>query len=151
MPDKDHRDIVISKVEQDWEIISSGSFKKLIAQYNAQYFGNVNVAPINFREVSESEFSRDHYHTDYPIIANDYRQLIRNNDGTELEKRIHGTLRINSFGYGWLLEKCHSEGKVRYYFFELCLHDYETTKKEMCYWKGKCKKCGQNHVIDSSD
>jgi len=38
-----------------------------------------------------------------------------------------------------------------YWEGKLCDHDYETTTQKMCYWEGVCKKCGHEHMIDSSD
>jgi hypothetical protein len=135
-----------------WDVIGSpAGFESLVKMHNPSLFGGFNIAPVNFREVSEQMFAQDHYHTDYPELAMSYRQMFKDNNGVDLPRAVKGTLHINAHGYGWLIEKMYNEGKAKFYFFELCHHEYETLERSRCWWKGKCKKCGSIDSVDSSD
>jgi len=134
-----------------WTVINEHEWAKLQGRHPKEVFGEGNVAPANFREVTDEEFTHAHYYTGYSYVAIGYSQITRLNDGTELPDRVHGNLYINSFGKGWLMEIRHWQNKVVFWLFDLCQHEYETTKTAKCYWEGKCKKCGHLHAVDSSD
>ena len=132
-----------------WDIIQKDTWAKMQTMFPKEAWPDGNKAPANFRRVTEEEFCRAHYYIGYSEAATGYFQLRTANDGTPLEEHAYGKIFINSFGKGWFLDYY---GKVpRYYLFELCQHEYETTEKRMCYWAGTCKKCGHKHAVDSSD
>lgn len=134
-----------------WTIISNATWDKMQSTFPKEAWPDGNKAPANFREITEKEFCNSHYYTGYSPAAIQYVQLTHANYGTELKNRVHGNMQINSFGKGFLIELRHWENKVVYWLFDLCQHEYETTKKYNCYWEGKCKKCGHLHAVDSSD
>ena len=134
-----------------WTVVNEHEWNILKGRYPIEAFGQGNTAPSNFREITEKEFCESHYYIDYSVVAMEYSQIRRLQDGTELPKMVAVNMYINAFGHGWAMERRYHEGKVVYYKFELCVHEYETTKKARCYWEGKCKKCGMLHAVDSSD
>jgi len=134
-----------------WSIVDQTEWNKMQSTFPKESWPEGNTAPANFRAITEAEFCHSHYYTGYSYAAVGYFQFTRSNDKNEFKERVHGKIFINSFGKGWLQEIRHWENKVVYWLFDLCQHEYETTKKANCYWEGKCKKCGHLHAVDSSD
>src|ERR1700748_1505041 len=120
-----------------WTILNNPDWDKLHATHAKELWPDGNKSPANFRQVSEADFCNSHYYTGYSYTAIGYFQFTRlNDDKTKLDGWVIGNLYINSFGKGWLLQI--GRDKVHYWLFDLCQHQYETTKPGKCYWEGKC-------------
>lgn len=134
-----------------WQLIgfASFSFARLLTAHGETALKGNNDAPPNFREVSAAEYVTAP-RCIYGPIATNHRQILRI-DGKPAGRMISVRLFILGSGEGWAEERDHNTKTMRYYFFELCQHEHEVTHRSMCYREYKCKKCGYEHSIDSSD
>ena len=112
-----------------------------------------NYAPVGFHEVTEKEFAQSGFFT-YPFEANEYRQLLYDQNGKPLTKDtpiLSIRLFFHSDNQGFGMSTDYWAGKVRYFRFG-CEHEYEHTKKlGNCYNQYTCKVCGHVNAVDSSD
>lgn len=94
--------------------------------------GHMYNCPVDYRQVKLPDERT--YHGVYLMIAADFSGVgfVRVYDG----KATRAT--IDAF-------------KARWFKFKYCNHEFETTLQYNCHWEGKCKKCGYESVIDSSD
>lgn len=110
--------------------------------------GGFNDFPPNWEELSEAEFSHSRFFI-YSPTYRDFRQMIRRNG--KPAPFIEANLYIYNDGSGYAISADRKQGKVRYYKFAVCEHDYEVQhgrKYEHIY---TCKKCGHSYIQDSSD
>jgi len=122
-----------------------------------KHYGGYNDSPPNFKEITEKEFAQSHFFT-YDPEATDYRQI------TDMPNE-KTTLAVKLFffhdGSGVGMSSDYWEGKVRYFSFDLCEHEYEELTAEMarelglmhhgmCWHVIKCRKCGHTQSYDSS-
>lgn len=123
--------------------------------------GGYNSMPPNWTEINEGEFLW-RFCQKHANGYQDFRQVKLPSTGYHGDKRAswcHVYLWINMdlAGVGMIVHyngRCADEDHgyhPQYFKFEYCQHEFETTVSRMCYWEGKCKKCGYVKAIDSSD
>jgi len=109
--------------------------------------GGYNDLPPNFKQITEKEFAQSSFFN-YEPIRREFRQ-VRN----LVEKEMYSAIILfwYSDGSGIAIRRDFWEGKIYFYSFYICEHDYETIENRMCYIKSKCIKCGHISEVDSSD
>lgn len=107
--------------------------------------GGYNDLPPHFKKISEKRFAQSSFFTYLPIKT-EFRQVKEIGIGfTSIQ------LYWFSDGTGIGIKNNFWKGKVYYYKFYICEHEYEILESRMCYSKSKCKKCGYILEVDSSD
>lgn len=109
-------------------------------------WGDYNDVPTGFKEITELEFARSSFFS-YCITKVESRQMRIADDQPLLDVRLFYMNDNTQFAMG------HNSrtGKVTYYRFG-CEHEYvETNNYAKCLHNYKCKKCGYETEIDSSD
>ena len=139
--------------------------KKMLGPYSPKFrmsreefkkkYGSFNDAPPNFKEISESEFAQSMFWTYSPDYT-DHRQI------TDFEKQCL-SVKLYWFydGNGFGMARDYYGGKVRYFRFYACEHNFrelsvsESREKGLphfgnCYHVMECRKCGFIQSYDSS-
>jgi len=114
--------------------------------------GGFNEYPVGWVEITESEFG---WRSGGVGGFNCYRQVMY--DGRPVS--MHLFVGADFSGIGFIVEERPLAARevvgdrYRLVFgkFAACAHEYATVGQGRCYWKGRCKKCGYEHVVDSSD
>ena len=121
-------------------------------------FSHFNQAPANFKEVDEEWLARHSTFRTYGFRYHWYQQIMNLPD----EKY---TLSIHCFGSedgtGFAISTNYWAGKIRYFSFAGCEHEFRTPTREECaehhdypgncYHVYICDKCGYWYSVDSSD
>lgn len=134
-----------------WTVVNRNRFDSFKARYDKNVFGEGFTAPANFRPVTAEEFARYPAVNGYSLVATKYAQLVFDNDGNKLPRRISCNLFLNDLGNGYAIEAIQSPAGVNWYRFELCLHEDTRTGSGKCSEEFTCLKCGRVQNIDSSD
>jgi hypothetical protein len=129
--------------------------------------GGYNNMPPNWHEITESEFYWRYGHEANRF--HDYRQckvMTVNGFGAprtdkytrEVYLSVYMFVNHDFSGIGFIK---HYNGQAtrseidaywpQYFAWTWCEHEFETIASHMCYWEGRCKKCGYVRAIDSSD
>jgi hypothetical protein len=112
-----------------------------------EVIGGYNDLPPHFKKISEKAFAQSSFFT-YSPIKTEFRQVKGIGVGEGITSIwlywFHG-------GDGIAIRSNYWKGKVYYYKFYICDHEYENIESRMCYSKSKCKKCGYVLEVDSSD
>jgi hypothetical protein len=108
-------------------------------------FGKFNDFPPNWKQITEEEFSRSNFSIYMPEYIG-FRQMMNKKD-------MSGFVAANLFFFhdntGVAIE--HKNGKINYYKFALCEHEFGEDKgKYMFEHTYTCKKCGYTYTVDSS-
>lgn len=118
-------------------------------------FGSYNDSPPNFKEISEKEFAQSKFFT-YDSDYREYRQITNFGDKCIPIQLYYF---FDQTGYG--MSSDYWNGKVRYFQFSKCEHEYrelsvsEARQKGQihhgnCYHVYECVKCGYIIAQDSS-
>jgi len=118
-------------------------------------FGRFNDLPPNFKEISEKEFAQSKFFIYSPQKLGFKQVAVRgDNDPQKEQKKGLESVDLHLYffhdGSGFALARDYWKGKVRFFYFELCRHEWETLENRMCYHKARCVKCGYIHEVDSS-
>lgn len=134
--------------------------KELIEPFTVRdkftFEGHYNHLPSdNFRIISEEEFAQSKFFT-YNPEAYDYRQVCPENLTEDVKKQIGErmlTVKLYFYhdGEGLGISSDFWAGKVYYFRFEACDHNYKGTTIGKCLTRYECSKCGYTQQIDSSD
>ena len=122
-----------------------------------------NVAPPNFRRISQLQAVRETRWGSYSPKYTEHRQILRDEFGKKFDKMIPVQLIYFWDGTGVGIQKQYwdKENPIQFWAFG-CTHDYrELRKKEcsergiyhagICYHVCECNKCGHIWSYDSSD
>ena len=109
-----------------------------------------NKLPENCKPISAEKFGK-YIAMGYHWVAEDYRQpRVKGYD--ELDGVKIDTARLFFFsdgsGFGAAVD---FDGKVHYFEFKPCEHDFELVWARGFEKKYKCRKCGYEYYVDSSD
>ena len=112
-----------------------------------------NEAPPNWREVSQEELVASR-RLIWSAHAIEFRQILRVNgqkiDGPVISAHLHWVHGLS--GEGWAWAEDWTNRRMRFFLFEMCEHELEVTGRPYnCYTEYKCKKCGWETAVDSSD
>jgi hypothetical protein len=125
-------------------------------------YGSFNDEPPNFKQISEDEFAKSHFFTYHPDFM-EHRQIFLKDLPRDM--RVVGLFTIYMFYYwdgtGIAIHNDWWGGKVYYFSFAKCDHDYrELSQKEakskghdhwgMCFHVYECRECGFTMSQDSS-
>lgn len=110
-----------------------------------------NKVPDGWREITEEQFAQGQFFT-YEAEAVEFRQF---HPSPIKDEKGHPLLDARLWHYwdGTGIGMMHDfwAGKVRFFAFG-CDHDFEHIRNEgRCLNRYKCKKCGHENLIDSSD
>lgn len=109
-----------------------------------------NKLPENFREVDESEFVKNAMRRIYTAERMEYRQFnALRKDRPELPPDLQLSWYHNGRGDAIYLD--YWTGKVRFFLFAECEHEFKTTNVGRCLNRYDCTKCGYSETIDSGD
>lgn len=133
------------------QVIHTAS-KELQDDFDKKY-GRFNYAPPNLQEITPIEFFRA---LDSIPRYTAYKQIRPDMDPSAKKYMdLHMYIFNDGSGVGYTNEWKPKQGLdcwvQTFYKFATCLHDYECTNSRMCYSEHRCKKCGHEFVIDSSD
>ena len=126
---------------------------KSILDKHKEKFGDFNDFPPNWKEITEEEFARSSFFI-YSPIHTEYRQMhLHDKSGVkDVYNYTPARLCFMSDGTGYGIQNDFQNGKVRYYKFAFCLHEFG---KDLGKYRGEhifiCKKCGYRYEYDSSD
>lgn len=126
-------------------------------------WGNFNDSLPNLTELTEADFAQSGFFT-WCITGLEYRQIKPEsfNAGKVFTPvKCYTAAKIFYVGSpnenGFVLINDYWAKTVRYFRFTKCEHDYEEVTGKNgkpvwnCYHYYKCRKCGKNHEVDSSD
>lgn len=127
-------------------------------------WGDYNDSLPNLTELTTEEFAQSGFFT-WSITGIEFRQIDpkKLNEAKLLGEpfKCYTSARIFYVGSpnenGFVMINDYWGKKVRYFRFTKCEHDYEDVTGKNgkpvwnCYHYYKCRKCGQNHEVDSSD
>jgi len=123
--------------------------KMSIPQYITN-FGSFNEMPKPFDKCEMNDFLNK-FHAYSPEYI-EFRQVIF--DGENIHNGLH-TIHIYYFhdiAFGLMTEYDMYSNKMKLDVYRIgCKHDYESYKIGRCLTHYKCKKCGYEETIDSSD
>jgi hypothetical protein len=114
-----------------------------------------NQAPPNFKEITEKEFAQS-FLWNWAPAKQERRQISREElRGCGIEHPPNqGMLGVLMFWHadktGVAMSADWWAGKLRFFKFAVCLHDFTGEKLGNCYYRHTCKKCGYSHTVDSS-
>jgi hypothetical protein len=123
-------------------------------------FGGYNDFPPNWHPITEEDFSHSLFFSYAPVFR-DTRQMLPSRAGKE-GACVDAVLFFYHDGTGVGIERDYWAGKVNYYAFSVCEHQYreisqaECAKRGIfhggnCYHVEVCSKCGHINAYDSSD
>jgi hypothetical protein len=132
-----------------------------------EQLGGYNELPPNFETITESEFLW-RFGQKHASGATEYRQVVVPSVGYGEGRDSLGSREMYCSMYMWVNHDfagvgfiTHYNGQAtrseidaffpQYFKFKVCDHDFETLEERMGWWKGRCRKCGYIHAIDSSD
>lgn len=133
-----------------------------VQKRDKEVLGGYNDAFPNMRELSESEFAQSAFFSSC-IEYVGYRQILPANlswkEKCILSVRYFITNRRDFSGFAMCND--YYGGKVRYFKFGPCEHQYRNPTEEdlkngvprpaMCFNVSVCEKCGYVYAVDSSD
>lgn len=105
--------------------------------------GNHNKLPEPMEKISHKEY----FDNIFSYLNNYYesKQIFDNKSNLIGEFKV-----MYNHEAGYAVYKNYIDSKYEFYKVG-CKHDYEETKLDKCLYEYKCKKCGLEQVIDSSD
>lgn len=116
----------------------------------------------NFKEITEKEFAQSKFFS-YGADRTEYRQILPDRLPWKGEKyALSVTLYYLYDGTGYGISSDYWQGKVRYFRFAACEHEYKELSQQecrkrglyhagRCYHVSECVKCGRINAVDSSD
>lgn len=126
-------------------------------------WGDYNDSLPNLTELTAEEFSQSGFFT-WCITGIEFRQIkpeLFNKGNIFTAVKCYTSAKIFYVGSpnenGFVMISDYWEKKVRYFRFTKCEHDYEEVTGKNgkpvwnCYHYYKCRKCGQQNEVDSSD
>lgn len=136
-----------------WRILDGAALFKLLQIFpQLELYGDGgNCAPANLRYVTEKEFcglkaqGLVKVAMSHAYILKDFRG--RKYTGGHAPGWVDLTLATDGTGYGQKIDG----GKLVFYAFELCQHEWKSEQVEMHTRFHKCDKCKMSYTTDSSD
>lgn len=114
-------------------------------------YGNYNDFPPGWAKLTEAEAAKSKFFQCTPWLAESRQMYVRNAQGIPHGPMTAATLYHFSDGTGIAASADYWAGKVSWFKFGLCEHDYLSQGDGHCQHKLTCKKCGHTYYTDSSD
>jgi hypothetical protein len=121
-------------------------------------YGGFNDFPPNWKEITEKEFAQGMFFSYTPTLT-EHRQMGRMEVGSE--PMLTATLYFFHDGSGVALASDFWAGKVRYFSFTCCVHEFRrpteaehvrgVVRPGRCFHVSICDKCNYVSAVDSSD
>lgn len=124
-------------------------------------YGGYNDFPPNWRKLTEKEFAQSQFFSYSPTLV-EHRQMLppgglRPGGKPALTARLY----FYSDGSGLAMSNDYWKGKVQYFAFAACVHEYRrpteaeheagVVRPARCFHVSICDKCHHVHAVDSSD
>lgn len=137
------------------------SYKKLVSSHTTEHekeWGCYNDPLPNLEEITEEQFAQSGFFT-WGFTGVENRQISSENfNKGKIFSPVKVFVNANIFYVnspnesGFVIANDYWSGKVRYFKFAKCFHNYKETGKTVwnCCHQYQCTKCGQNHEVDTS-
>ena len=106
-----------------------------------------NALPPNWKEISEREFTESAFFIYSPIAVEFKQAPLIPNGPLENIKMFY----VYGYAEGFAMVADHEAGRVRYFLFAECEHDWQDITTHRFLHTIRCRRCPETRSFDSSD